>query len=87
MFKLFHILTRNKINYVLYDGLNFLYDKSQNFMELLLKLRIFFIKKVALIRTIKLILLIIKLHSKGLERNIRDMGANYMTLFDVLIGF
>jgi hypothetical protein len=56
-------------------------------MELLLKLRIFFIKKVALIRTIKLILLIIKLHSKGLERNIRDMGANYMTLFDVLIGF
>jgi hypothetical protein len=56
-------------------------------MELILEPRIFFIKRVALIRTIKLILLIIKLHSKGLERNIGDMGANYMTLFDVLMGF
>jgi hypothetical protein len=56
-------------------------------MKLMLEPRIFFIKKVALIRTIKLILLIIKLYSKGLERNIGDMGTNYMTLFDVLIGF
>jgi hypothetical protein len=29
----------------------------------------------ALIRTIKLILKITNLHSKGLERNTRDMGA------------
>jgi hypothetical protein len=49
--------------------------------------QIVFIKKAALIKIIKLMLLIIKLHSKGLERNIGDMGANYMTLFDVLIGF
>ncbi len=36
-----------------------------------------------LIKIIKLILLITNLHSKGLERNIRDVGAKYMTLFDV----
>jgi hypothetical protein len=36
-----------------------------------------------LIRIIKLILLITNLHSKGLERNIRDMGAKNKTLFDI----
>jgi len=36
-----------------------------------------------LIRIIKLILLITNLHSKGLERNIKDMGAKNRTLFDV----
>jgi hypothetical protein len=40
---------------------------------------IFFIKEAMQIRTIKLILLITKSYSKGLERNIRDVG----TLFDV----
>jgi hypothetical protein len=34
-------------------------------------------------RTIKLILLITNLHSKGLERSIRDVGAQKKTLFDV----
>jgi hypothetical protein len=33
----------------------------------------------ALIRTIKLSLLITNLHSKGLERNIGDMGVKNMT--------
>jgi len=37
----------------------------------------------ALIKTIKLILLIINLHSKGLERSIGDVGAKNRTLFDV----
>jgi hypothetical protein len=46
-----------------------------------------FSKKDALIRTIKLILLITNLHSKGLERSIRGIGAKNKTLFDVLIGF
>jgi hypothetical protein len=32
-------------------------------------------KRVALIKIIKLILLITKLHSKGLERSIGNMGA------------
>jgi hypothetical protein len=44
---------------------------------------IFFIEKVALIRTIKLIFLITKLHSKGLERSTRDAGAKKNTFFDV----
>jgi hypothetical protein len=46
---------------------------------------IFFIEKVALIRTIKLILLITKLHS--LERGIGNVVAKNRTLFDFLIGF
>ncbi len=37
----------------------------------------------ALIRTIKLILLIPTLHSKGLEKNIGDLSAKKKTLFDV----
>jgi hypothetical protein len=37
----------------------------------------------ALIKTIKLILLIINLHSKGLERSTKDVGAKNRTLFDV----
>jgi hypothetical protein len=37
-----------------------------------------------LIRTIKSILLIINLHSKGLESGIRDVGAKKKTLFNVL---
>jgi hypothetical protein len=36
-----------------------------------------------LIKIIKLILLITNLHSKGLERNIKDVDAKYMTLLDV----
>jgi hypothetical protein len=43
----------------------------------------FFIKIDVLIRIIKLILLITNLHSKGLERNIKDMGAKNRTSFDV----
>jgi hypothetical protein len=39
-----------------------------------------------LIRTMKLILLITKLYSKGLERNIKDVGVEKRTLFDFLIG-
>jgi hypothetical protein len=35
--------------------------------------------------TITLILLITKLHSKGLERNIGDMDAKNRKLFDFLI--
>jgi hypothetical protein len=35
----------------------------------------FFIKKVVILKVIKLILLIIKLDSKGLERSIGDMDA------------
>ncbi len=35
----------------------------------------FLMKRATLIKTIKLILLITKLHSKGLERSIGDMGA------------
>jgi hypothetical protein len=37
----------------------------------------------ALIRTIKSILLITILHSKGLERGMRDLGAKKKTLFNV----
>jgi hypothetical protein len=44
---------------------------------------VFFHKTNVLIKIIKLILLITNLHSKGLERNIRDVGAKCMTLFDV----
>jgi hypothetical protein len=47
----------------------------------------FFHKIDVLIKTIKLILLIINLHFKGLERSIGDMGAKNKTLFDFLIGF
>jgi len=47
----------------------------------------FFHKIDALIRTIKLILLITNLHSKGLEKNIEDVGEKNRTLFDFLIGF
>jgi hypothetical protein len=36
-----------------------------------------------LTRTIKLILLIANLHSKGLERNIGDVGAKKKIVFDV----
>jgi len=43
----------------------------------------FFHKKVVIIWKIKLIFLIIKLHSKGLERNIGDVGAKKKPLFDV----
>jgi hypothetical protein len=38
-------------------------------------LEFWIMKRVALIKTIKLILLIKKLHSKGLERSVGDMGA------------
>jgi len=75
LFKLFHILTTNKIKYVLYDDINVLYDKSPNFVELMLESWIFFIKNVVWIRIIKLIFLIIKLHSKDLERSIGNVGA------------
>ncbi len=44
-FKLFHILITNRIQLFLYDGINFLYDKSQNFVELILESWIFFHKK------------------------------------------
>jgi hypothetical protein len=71
---LVHILTINKIKYVLYDGINFQYGKSPNFVELMLESWIFS-KKNALIRIIKLILLIKNLHCKGLERSIGDVGA------------
>jgi hypothetical protein len=47
---------------------------------------IFFIKRVALIRKIKLNLLITKLHFKGLERNIGNVGAK-KTSFDFLVRF
>ncbi len=52
---------------VIYDGINFQYDKSPHFVELMQCFQIFFIKKVVLIRTMKLILLIKKLHFKGLD--------------------
>jgi hypothetical protein len=42
-------------------------------MELMLESWIFFIKKAMLILKIKLIMLIKKLHSKGLEINIQDV--------------
>jgi hypothetical protein len=38
--------TINRINYVLYDGINFLYDKSPNFMELMLEPKFFSLKKL-----------------------------------------
>jgi hypothetical protein len=41
----------------------------------------------ALIWTIKLILLIKNLHSRGLERNIRDMGGKIGHNLMFLIGF
>jgi hypothetical protein len=44
-------------------------------------------KKDALIRTIKSILLITNLHSKVLERNIRDVGAKKLHDLMFLIGF
>jgi hypothetical protein len=47
---------------------------------------IFFIKKVALIKIINSILIITKLHSKSLERNIRNVGAK-KEHYDVLIRF
>jgi hypothetical protein len=37
----------------------------------------------ALIKTIKLIFLITKLHSKGLERSIKDVRAKKKKIFDV----
>jgi hypothetical protein len=70
-----HILTTNRIKYVLYDGIKFLYEKSPNVVELMVEFWIFFIKEVALIRKIKLILLITKLDSKDLKRSIGNMGA------------
>jgi hypothetical protein len=36
-----------------------------------------------LIKTIKIILVITNLHSKGLERSIGDVGAKNKTIFDV----
>jgi hypothetical protein len=36
-----------------------------------------------LIRTIKLLFLITNLHSKGLERNVGDMGVKNRALFEV----
>ncbi len=86
MFKLFHILTTNRIKYVLYDGTNFEYDKSPNFVKLMLEYWIFH-KTNVLIRTIKLILFITNLHSKGLERNIGDLGAQKKHYLIFLIGF
>jgi hypothetical protein len=41
----------------------------------------------ALIRTIKSILLITNLHSKGLERGIKDVGAKKRHYLMFLIGF
>jgi hypothetical protein len=67
-------LTTNIIKYILYDDTNFEYDKSPNFVELMLESWIFH-KTIVLIKAIKLILLITNLHSKGLERNIGDVGA------------
>ncbi len=74
MFNLLHILTINKIKYVLYDGIIFQYGKSPNFVELMLESWIFF-KKDALIRIIKLILLFKNLHCKGLEKSIGNVGV------------
>ncbi len=48
---------------------------------------IFFIKKVALIKIIKLLLSITKLHSKGLERSIKDVGAKKKHYLMFLIRF
>jgi hypothetical protein len=44
-------------------------------------------KEVTLIRIMKLILLISKSYSKGLERNIRHVGVKKGKLFDFSIGF
>ncbi len=66
-------LTTNIIRYVLYYGIIIFCDKSPNFMELMLESWFFLIKKGALIKTIKL-LLVKNLHSKGLE-SIEDAGA------------
>jgi hypothetical protein len=49
----------------------------------MLKYWIFFIKKLFLIRTIKLILLITKSHSQGVERSIGDVGERNRILFDI----
>jgi PHP family Zn ribbon phosphoesterase len=46
LFNLFHILTIDKIKYVLYDGIIFQYCKSPNFVELMLESWIFFIKQM-----------------------------------------
>jgi hypothetical protein len=48
---------------------------------------IFSIEKVALIRTIKLILLITKLHSKALERSIGNVATINRKLFYVFNRF
>jgi len=57
------------------------------FLKLMLESWFFFIKKLVLIRTIKLILLITKLHSKGLERNIRNMDVEIEHSLMFLIEF
>jgi hypothetical protein len=44
---------------------------------------IFFIKKVVLIRTIKLMLQVTKSHCQGLKRSIGDMSDRNRILFDV----
>jgi len=88
LFKLLHILISNRINYVLYDGINFKSNKSLDFVKLMLESLNFFIKIVVLIRTIKLTLLITKLHSKGLKRIIGDVSAKYIYIYLMfLIGF
>jgi hypothetical protein len=86
LFKLLHILTTYRIKHVLYDGINFQFDKSLDFVELMLKSCIFFIEKVVILRTIKWFFLTTKLHSKGLERSVGDMGAEKRH-FMFLIGF
>jgi hypothetical protein len=64
----------------------FLSKINHQIVKLMLEF-LFFHKIDTLIRTIKLILLIKKLHSKGLKRSIKDVGAKKRTLFDFLIWF
>jgi hypothetical protein len=75
LFKLFHILTTNIIQYVIYDSIVSQCNKSTNFVELMLESWNVFLKNVVLINIIKFILLNKKLHFKGLERSIRDTSA------------
>jgi hypothetical protein len=71
---------------VIRDGLiNLYYDKSPNVLELMLESLSFFVKKVTLVKIIKLIFLITKLHSKGLERRHECKKRTLFNIFNMVL--
>jgi hypothetical protein len=74
LFKLLHILATNKIKYVLINGINIYYDKSPNFVELMLESWFFSLKKYVN-KENQINFVNLKNTFQRFERSIRNMSA------------